>query len=64
MSARCQEQVNDLCYNICIIERRSGVVSDCEMPSSIQGVMRYEHDGSSYFIVISNRNVVIHRQSF
>ena len=35
--ARCQEQVNDLCYNICIIERRSGVVSDCEMPSSIQG---------------------------
>ena len=31
------EHMFDLCYNISIIERRSGVVSDCEMSSSIQG---------------------------
>lgn len=54
----------EIWYYKCIIERRSGVVSDCKMPSVKKGVMRYEHDGSAYFIVSSNRSVVVHRQSF
>ena len=54
----------EIWYYKCIIERRSGVVSDCKMPSVKKGVMRYEHDGSAYFIPASNEPSVVLARAF